>query len=1128
MAAVAVSKEAKSDDRQRTVDSESSLCNATPADGQVPIVPQRTEGNSVVAPPAQPPALFLNDIAQWAARRKVGVPLCDEHVVGPLNKIGIAVHTFEGLTNPHAFSAACREAAVVSVIGKSGRGMQNMRVWDVFGSARSHLINPKNSAPFGKTLVDGVPKSSRTMEISWFSGPDTAIAGDASRGQCVRTGDFHPPYDVVVCVDIYQSGNSSSQEFSPEFMKELILASKTGVVYWIGRFFPGQAGADEPIVDKDGKAIIEQVYVKNSEGFVLSSPDESSGCYAPHPWPEWLCQRSHKGLDISPVSKVGPYHVVRVAMTAKGAIALQPMPVPSGGVMSQVLDTTKWCFGYFPVYSTQEVSFVVEVFLKVGPRFVRKIPNGQTMDMAQVMVEKEFSLMPWLSALRTRFPEYYQSIFTGTVLACVYAGRWKDTAILGNLRKAHVVPEAHLVATRRADNGMTRPWNLGSLTAIAAVSASILFWTTRAAAWIVPSKPLLSAFLEEGLAWASEPVAIAGVIYEATTTGKGENPLPRVFLHGACYALRKHGVFGRLAALVLHLGWNWCSGRVGKRYAVFRSEFEQGRLVESVKGCVECIPEHSTLPSYTANVTDGPEHFRGEIRIFVDQNEVTIRDAFFALGRPVGRNVMFPILITQRLLQQPANNETNLLAAALFRVHNDPFWDSKFDEEFRHGNWDILGKIFVSSFITGGRCAVYSVSDNILAMGVKGRRIREAYDADMAGHTLFMKKTINLKWNETISACKEVNGILTMKPRAIQNLPAIVHARMGGFARSFNKELHERFDGRVWSIGGFPVRVFFASGYTQEKLSEIGRAAASGDAVFAMSGDDSFVAWGVIPSKSFGGEADQSQFDHTQDDGPMKIFMRQILVALGFPDDFIDMAYGACRSGYTIRKGRLAVIGNGGTQMPTGITTTTSFNSLDTFAMFVWFMHNRSRFDTLADAGAELGFKVKFFPRESIQTSTFLKGWWQNGSGGLQWVPLPSACLKIGKLLSDPVIITRTIRKGKKHFLSPRDAIRMCATALAQSYGNVDPSYPILGEFLRTMSRLGKQPRIVLQSLHESWKPVMTGIQIDREEACNSMLIRYGIDREEVEDVERLLRSVVSLPSYIEHPVFDKLCNVDY
>jgi len=489
---------------------------------------------------------------------------------------------------------------------------------------------------------------------------------------------------------------------------------------------------------------------------------------------------------------------------------------------------------------------------------------------------------------------------------------------------------------------------------------------------------------------------------------------------------------------------------------------------------------------------------------------------------------MYPVLITQRLLQQPANNETNLLAAVLFRVHNDPFWDSSFDEGFRHGNWDSLGKIFVSSFITGGRCAVYSVSDNILAMGVKGRRIREAYDADMAGHTLFMKKTINLKWNETISTQKEVNGIFTMKPRAIQNLPAIVHAKMGGFARSFNKELHDRFDGRVWNIGGFPVRVFFASGYTQEKLSEIGQAAVSGDSVFAMSGDDSFVAWGGIPSDCFGGEADQSQFDHTQDDGPMKIFMRQILEALGFPDDFITMAYGACRSGYTIRKGRLAVIGNGGTQMPTGITTTTSFNSLDTFAMFVWFMYNRSRFGTLADAGAELGFKVKFFPRDSIQTSTFLKGWWQDGNGGLQWVPLPSACLKIGKLLNDPVVITRTIRKGRKHFLGRKEAIRMCAMALSQSYGKVDPSYPIFGEFLRTLSRLGKQPRVVLHSLQESWKPVMTGISIDREGACSSILTRYGISREEIEDVERLLRSVTALPSYVEHIVFDKLCDVDY
>jgi len=214
--------------------------------------------------------------------------------------------------------------------------------------------------------------------------------------------------------------------------------------------------------------------------------------------------------------------------------------------------------------------------------------------------------------------------------------------------------------------------------------------------------------------------------------------------------------------------------------------------------------------------------------------------------------------------------------------------------------------------------------------------------------------------------------------------------------------------------------------------------------------------------------------------------------------------------------------------MPTGVTTTTSFNSLSTLSMFVWFLMNRERVDGLTDAGLELGFNVKYQAHDSLHTATFLKGWWQQGIEGTQWVPLPSACIKIGKLLKNPIDITRVIRKGRKHRLPYDEAVAQCATALAQSYGKVERSYPIFGEFLFTMSRLGKQPRTDLKCLQESWKPVMSGIQVDREGVLDSLLSRYGIDRDEVEEVEALLRKVVKLPALVEHIVFDKLCDADY
>jgi len=1105
---------------------------------------QRSANVRSEAPLAQPPQLFFDDIASWAKYRKIGISACDDYVIEPLKKLGIQCHSRDdGYHNPHAFSAACRESAFFQVLAKTGKNLQMMDAWDVYGSSRTLGYNPKFSGPFGKTrLPNGNTVSSRGMEIRWLLSPNDPVQGDASRGADTRVPhDLFRMFDLVVACDIYQCGSESSlDEFSPDFAKKCLHQSKDGTMYWIGRFFPGEMGGDKPFVLSDGSTIVEQVYVKNVDGLVLSSSDEESTPYAPHPWPEWLMNRYYNGLDISPVASVGPYRIVRLAMTKVDSVVIQPIPKLVGDCSVMQVDDTEFWF-WLPVTSKKHVVVHVETFLKVSPRLVRKIPHGQLLDMAQVLVSKELDT-PLMHALRKRFPFDYRKMVDGTVLAGIYFGRNQDSKELARLRQAHVVSEAHLDRTRAQKNTAPQPWNSRFVASMLILFVAFLSYLFRQAdavlrsvdaesalfgAWIIPSVPLLSAFLEEGLAWFSEPLAVAGVLFELITTREPKNSIGRTAVHLFAFFLRNYGgPFGRIAALILHLGWNH-SCKVSCRLSDFLKLYEDGEILCDVEEHVVRIPERMTLPSYTARMVAGPKNFRGKISVFVDGVDVDVAEAFELLGRPLGRNITYPILITNRLLHQPANNETNLLAAVLFRLHNDPFVGNPFSEKERHAKWEKLGKFFVRDLIPDLRCAVCSVEENIRAMGRKGARLERAYRTDIAGLVQFTGKTVNLKWNETITSLKDVNGILTMKPRAIQNLPPLMHAKMGGDARSFADELHRLFDGQTTVVCGVPVRIFFASGYAQARLSEIGRAAQEGHCVFAMSGDDSFVAWGGLKIE-FGGEADQSMFDHTQDEGPTRKFMWQILLRLGISLDFCKLAFDACSSGYTIRKGRLFCKGGAGVQLPTGITTTTSFNSMSTLAMFVWFLMNRDRLKGLVDAGLELGFTVKYAARDDIFTSTFLKGWWQQGEQGVDWIPLPSACLKIGKMLNDPISVTRVTRRGKKSYLSPVEAIQQCSSALAKSYGELDRSYPILGEFLFTMIRLGKQPRKVLGSLQESWKPSMTAVKVDRQTALASIESRYGITVEEVESVERLLRTVVALPSYIEHPVFDKLCDVDY
>jgi len=216
--------------------------------------------------------------------------------------------------------------------------------------------------------------------------------------------------------------------------------------------------------------------------------------------------------------------------------------------------------------------------------------------------------------------------------------------------------------------------------------------------------------------------------------------------------------------------------------------------------------------------------------------------------------------------------------------------------------------------------------------------------------------------------------------------------------------------------------------------------------------------------------------------------------------------------------------------MPTGITTTTTFNSMSTLAMYVWcFLKKGPKYDVV-EAGRELGFSVKFFPADDVCQLTFLKGWFmRNPAGRVEWIPLPSACLKIGKLLNDPCKIVKTVTiDGIRRKATRGEAIRVCAFALSQSYGCIPDDYPIFGAFLRVMRKLGLSEEELPKHLQESWKPRLSSVSVSREVVLDNVLRRYGITVQEVVSVEALLESINFLPALIEHPVFELLCKRDY
>jgi len=154
-------------------------------------------------------------------------------------------------------------------------------------------------------------------------------------------------------------------------------------------------------------------------------------------------------------------------------------------------------------------------------------------------------------------------------------------------------------------------------------------------------------------------------------------------------------------------------------------------------------------------------------------------------------------------------------------------------------------------------------------------------------------------------------------------------------------------------------------------------------------------------------------------------------------------------------------------------------------------------------------------------------------------MPLPSAVLKLGKLLRSPREICHVKNNGKWSHPPIERAIAQVAVAIALSYGQVHETYPILGAFLWKLRRLGmaalgwapsKYRTISFNAVNESsWHKTRIDIGcVDSEMAREAVCVRYDLTLHDLHRVESLLSQINTLPAYIEDPVFDRLMEVDY
>jgi hypothetical protein len=271
-------------------------------------------------------------------------------------------------------------------------------------------------------------------------------------------------------------------------------------------------------------------------------------------------------------------------------------------------------------------------------------------------------------------------------------------------------------------------------------------------------------------------------------------------------------------------------------------------------------------------------------------------------------------------------------------------------------------------------------------------------------------------------------------------------------------------------------------------------------------------------------------YDQSQDDGPniaaFQFWMRKLLVEEVFITTFIDIFV----SEYFIarRSGRnLQVKGSGGVQLATGATITTILNSLNNIFMFCWCLE-RCKVEKMdiEKFSKELGFTTKLrLHGTAFQRLTFLKGWWCPDlvHSRFLWLPLPSAVLKLGKFLRP--IKFFDVKNGP-------NGKTVCATMTSRSYAGVPRVYPVFGPFLGVMDRFSCNTLEVGEGdfVNENYfKPtldctVVLDLVLVEEMICE----RYGCSPMDLARVAFLYKSVHKLPSYVQHPLFEIMQQVDY
>jgi hypothetical protein len=287
-------------------------------------------------------------------------------------------------------------------------------------------------------------------------------------------------------------------------------------------------------------------------------------------------------------------------------------------------------------------------------------------------------------------------------------------------------------------------------------------------------------------------------------------------------------------------------------------------------------------------------------------------------------------------------------------------------------------------------------------------------------------------------------------------------------------------------------------------------------------GDDSVVVWARNGTPCFS-EFDYSHFDNSQKDEQIEAEM-DVWKALGVPVGARDLLKSVYRAPQQVRSrsdtksyvmrhdpGRNED-GTPKMRRVTGAPTTSLGNSMVNVLAILQAGHASEPFSDGAWEATGLNCKVKVHHDAESLDLTFLRGVWLPFSDGIRhWTPMPSQVCKLCK-----VIRTDTTPTSLLQF----------AFGIAQGYSGVPRNMPVLGSFLACLTRCGSPGKVVDLEKHKIHTEGVNAT-LDRSLAMEWFCDRYSVTIAEVEDCERILDSISTLPYFVGHKVMTHLA-ADY